>query len=136
MIYTNYHRQQTFFLTGTTLLFLIIAAGLSALGFKASPAEPGTTKDADFWFLLQGSVMTLLSVVLTCIPLWKMSWLTPSAFWVWLFAILATACTIASCVIYTLAPTGWSALVAFAGSFATAALTIELVLAADRASRL
>ena len=108
----------------------------STYGFKVSSAEPGQKNDADFWFLLQGGIMTLLSVVLSCIPLWKASWLTPSALWIWTFSVVATLCTFVSAIIYTLAPTGWSSLVAFAGSFATASMTVVLTQAADRASRI
>lgn len=50
-------------------ILVITAAGLTAKGWEASPHEAGTTQDADFWFLLQSSLMQIAGMVLVLFSL-------------------------------------------------------------------
>jgi hypothetical protein len=98
--------------TITTILWLTFA-GIAlcniwtfALAYYCSTHKPGTTKDADFWFLLQGCITQCFGLAISCLPLLKepllprWSWMPPMVF--------ALLCTVLAPPLYVTLPTEWS----------------------------
>jgi hypothetical protein len=77
-----------------------------ALGYAHSPHLQGTTNDADFWFLIQSTIVQLLGLVVSALierksgglPKWR--WALPTA--------IAGACSIIAIPLYLVVPTEWS----------------------------
>jgi chromate transport protein ChrA len=77
-----------------------------ALGYANSPHLQGTTNDADFWFLIQATIMQLLGLIVSALlerksgglPKWR--WALPTA--------IAGACSITAIPLYLVVPTEWS----------------------------
>ncbi|KAI1015759.1 hypothetical protein LB505_012012 [Fusarium chuoi] len=101
--------------TFTTILWLtFIGTTLSnvwtfALAYNYSDHKPGTTKDADFWFLMQSCITQGFTLIISGIPLRanpvlrKRTWVPPM--------LLALMCTIIAPPLYLTAPTEWSSFV-------------------------
>lgn len=112
-----------------TTLWLTVFATLSniatfALAYSYSTPGPGTFKDADFWLLLQGSIMQWFSLLIASSALWdkttlpRWSWLVPTIF--------ALICSVIAIPLYLLVPTAWSALATTIGSAVQAFMTVQL----------
>ncbi|KAF5981977.1 hypothetical protein FBULB1_4479 [Fusarium bulbicola] len=82
-----------------------------AFAYNYSDHTPGTTKDADFWFLMQncitqGFTLIISGILLRADPrLRKLIWVPPM--------LLALICTIIAPPLYVNAPTEWSSFVGF-----------------------
>jgi hypothetical protein len=70
----------------------VAGAPIFALGYRYSEHKPGTTEDADFWFLIQASAIQMLSISMSCIPLYNTLQL-PKRVWIPL-TIIALLCTL------------------------------------------
>ncbi|KAL6722242.1 hypothetical protein ACLMJK_001349 [Lecanora helva] len=104
----------------------------AAMGWRYSSHKPGTTKDADFWFLLQSSCVALASLVTLGIPIWRRRSL-PGQSWLWTWAKLAIAalCACMAPVCYIFLPTEWSQYVIMASGIIQAFVTLEIALVAE-----
>ncbi|KAF5715797.1 hypothetical protein FGLOB1_2834 [Fusarium globosum] len=117
--------------TFTTILWLtFIGTTLSnvwtfALAYNYSDHKPGTTKDADFWFLMQSCITQGFTLVISGIPLWsdprmqKRTWVPPM--------LLALICTIIAPPLYLTAPTEWSSFVGLIATGIQAFMVLQLV---------
>lgn len=84
----------------------VTSTAFFALGYAHSLHLRGTTKDADFWFLIQATIMQLLGLVVSALlerksgglPKWR--WVLPTA--------IAGACSITAIPLYLVVPTEWS----------------------------
>ncbi|RFU30321.1 hypothetical protein B7463_g5999, partial [Scytalidium lignicola] len=101
---------------------LVFLAGIpGAIAWKQSPHLAGRRSDADFWFLIQNSILqvvgllTIVASLLTRSRLPRQPW-----FWTWGFVGMSSACALAAIPLYLVVPTEWSATVSFAGSAAQA----------------
>ena len=86
--------------------------------------------DADFWLLLQSSVMQLLGLFTPMLPVYR----RPSKYaWVWTWVLVAagSCCAIIVVPLYVIAPTIWSALLSFFGSAGQAFMLLQLALFVD-----
>lgn len=96
-----------------------------ALAYYYSDHLPGTTKDADFWFLLQGCITQVFTLIISGIPLkadsrlWKRMWVPPM--------ILALTCTVIAPPLYLTAPTEWSSFVVLIATGIQAFMVLQLV---------
>lgn len=109
------------------ILFAVILAAIP--GYKAwqySPRQPGTISDADFWFLVQGSMMQIIGLLTIVLPLALSGRLMIQQwFWTWLLFGVSFLCSIAPIPVYLYFPTEWSATIAFLGSAAQAFVTLQ-----------
>ena len=62
------------------------STSLVYLAWTRSQHNPGMTQDADFWTLLQSSIMQLLSLFTMIYPVWRRSWM-PWGTWTWTWGI-------------------------------------------------
>ncbi len=109
------------------VLFGIIISTIP--GYKAwqrSPGHPGTVSDADFWFLVQSSMMQIVGLVTIILPLAMDGRLRfRTWFWTWLLVGLSFACSIAPIPAYLYWPTEWSATIGYLGSAAQTFVTLQ-----------
>jgi hypothetical protein len=105
-----------------SLVSAITNIAFFALGYSRSPHVPGSTKDADFWFLAQASTTQFLGLTafafLECkrdkLPKWR--WALPTG--------IAGLCSIMATPFYVVAPTEWST---FLASVASAVQTFMIL---------
>jgi len=115
----------------TILTFLSTIPGLKA--WQYSTHEPGTARDADFWFLVQGSTMQLLGLLTIIIPLvGSHRMLTRQWFWTWGFVGTSFACAVAAVPIYLHYSTACSSTLAFIASAAQGFVVMQTVLIVNR----
>ncbi|KAF5601774.1 salicylate hydroxylase [Fusarium pseudocircinatum] len=117
--------------TFTTILWLtFIGTTLSnvwtfALAYNYSEHTPGTTKDADFWFLMQSCITQGFTLIISGIPLRadprlrKRTWIPPM--------FLALICTVIAPPLYLTAPTEWSSFVGLVAGGIQAFMVLQLV---------
>ncbi|KAI1027141.1 hypothetical protein LB504_008040 [Fusarium proliferatum] len=117
--------------TFTTILWLtFVGTTLSntwtfALAYNYSDHKPGTTKDADFWFLMQSCITQGFTLIISGIPLRadsrlrKRTWVPPM--------LLALICTIIAPPLYLTAPTEWSSFVGLIATGIQAFMVLQLV---------
>lgn len=94
--------------------------------WQYSPRKPGTIYDADFWFLVQSSMMQLVGLLTIILPL-ALSGRLPFRqwFWTWLLVGVSFSFSVAPIPVYLYFPTEWSATVGFLGSAAQAFVTLQ-----------
>jgi hypothetical protein len=116
-------------------VFVLVSAILVYKAWEYSPHEPGTVKDADFWFLLQGSSMQLLGIAAIIFSLTQSSTLPKQPrTWTLTFVVTSSGSTVAPILLYLYAPTEWSSMLAFAGSAMQALVILQMVFSSDEAS--
>lgn len=120
--------QENVVLIALILIFLTaaIVPGYKAFSISMSSSTSGSTGDADFWYLIQSSIMSILGNLIMVIPLLKHSWFSPAYSTMWIFFTLGVAFSFISIVIYPLVNTGWSSMVAFFGSIASVASVLVM----------
>ena len=92
------------------------------------PNAHGTTQDADFWMLLQSSVMQLLNLLTIVYPASQKSLMHWRPwFWAWMYAMTSCLCLLAATALYVLVPVKWSAVLSFGGSVAQALLILQFM---------
>ncbi|KAK3207537.1 hypothetical protein GRF29_103g1324892 [Pseudopithomyces chartarum] len=118
--FANTAVQETVWLVALSLICFMIATIPLMRGFAISAQENsiGTTQDADFYYLIQGNVMTVLGNFLMVIPLLKESWFSPTYIWMWTFMLMSLLMCGVSVGLYLVVQTGWSSMVAFFASVA------------------
>lgn len=92
----------------------------------------GSIGDADFWYLIQSSIMAVMGNVIMVVPLLKKSWFSPAYGLMWGFFALGLAFAIVAVIIYPLLNPGWSSMVAFFGSIASVASVLIMTQATAR----
>lgn len=110
-----------------------IAIPTTALGWQYSTHKPGTSTDADFWFLIQSCSMVLLSLLTMALPIWKGNDLPDknARTGLHLFMSAGAVSALIAPILYLFVPTEWSALLnVFAGAVQASA-TLRLVLAGE-----
>ena len=120
--------QENVVLIALILIFLTaaIVPGYKAFSISMSSSTSGSTGDADFWYLIQSSIMSILGNLIMVIPLLKHSWFSPAYSTMWIFFTLGVAFSFISIVIYPLVNTGWSSMLAFFGSIASVASVLVM----------
>lgn len=113
----------------TTIVFTI---PILVVAWQYSPHTPGTTKDSDFWFLVQSCGMAIFSLITVAIPMWKGTHLPGHGwYWTWAFMGLAMFLAFAAPFAYAYAPAEWSSLFMIVVSAIQALVTLQLSLVAD-----
>lgn len=125
----------------TAILISLIFLGLSAamipgyVGFSLtfSPSPPTSPHhDADFYFLLQSSIMTVLGNIIAIIPLLKKSWFESAYMLMWCSFGLSFVLAGASLVLYVFAGSGWSSVASFLSSVASVAAVLVVTQATGK----
>ncbi|KAM0083666.1 hypothetical protein ACKRZS_004118 [Fusarium odoratissimum] len=127
-------KKETVTLMVLILMFLIAAiipwSKAFAISWKAG--GKGSTEDADFWYLIQSSIMSVLGNLIMVVPLMKKSWLSPAYSMMWLFFSLGLVLAAVSIAIYPFCNTGWSSMAAFFGSIASVSSVLVMTQATAR----
>jgi len=97
--------------------------------------ETGSTGDADFWYLVQSSIMSVLGNLISVVPLVKGSWFSPAYNVMWLFFIIGLASSAVSIGIYPFLNTGWSSAASFLGSIFSVASVLVMTQATGKDRR-
>jgi hypothetical protein len=126
--------QENVVLITLILLFLTaaIVPGYKAFSISMKSSTPGSVGDADFWYLIQSSIMSVLGSLTMVIPLMKRSWFSLAYGTMWMFFSLGMIFAIIAIVIYPLVNAGWSSMVAFFGSVASVASVLVMTQAAAK----
>lgn len=113
------------------VLFIILAFVPGYKGFAVSEQsdEKGKVTDADFYFLVQSSLMSVLGNFATALPLLPSLRSSGPSRYFWAFAVLGMLSALVSVIMYPFTNTGWSAVVAFVGTVASATSTLVLAVA-------
>lgn len=117
------------------ILFFLIAAilpGYKAFAISMKSNEPGSVEDADFWFLIQSSIMSVLGSLVMVLPLLKKSWFCPAYTTMWIFFFAGVVFAVLSIVIYPRCNTGWSSVLSFFGSVASISSVLAMTQATAR----
>ncbi|KAK0516359.1 hypothetical protein JMJ35_000962 [Cladonia borealis] len=119
-----------------SLLVFVITIPTTALGWRYLPHQPGTTQDADFWFLIQSSWITILGFAVLAIPIWRTKTFSAKArFWVWGLLITGSLCVALSPLVYLFEPTEWSQFMSIVSGIVQVFLTLQIALVADSAGQ-
>ena len=95
-----------------------------AVGYGYSTEVRGTTKDAAFWFLLQGSISQFFGTGYMIIPLLGAAKVRR---WIWLPpAVVAMIFTVSAVPLYLYVPKKWSSLCMLLGNAVQAFLSFQL----------
>ncbi|USP78940.1 hypothetical protein yc1106_06214 [Curvularia clavata] len=115
--------QETATLMALILVFIVAAIipGYKAFAISMQENAVGSIHDADFWSLIQSSIMAVMGNIIMVVPLLKKSWLSPTYGLMWAFFALGLVFAVISVVLYPLLNPGWSSMVAFFGSIASVA---------------
>ena len=116
--------------------FFVLAISVVPLGlaFKLSPNNtPGSTSDANFWLVLQNSLMQALGLATTIFtsPVIRsgkrniLEWKTLST---WTIAIIGLGFVFSAPLAYTRAPPIYSSIISFFASAAQVLMVLQLVL--------
>lgn len=119
--------------TGSRLNFFIPLISIlscipAAMAWTHAMPQVGTHTDAEFYQQLSGSSMQLLSLATLIWPtifstrLARLNWT-----FAWCLAGASATCSVAAVPLYIVAPTAWSAVVAFGGAVAQALVVLQLV---------
>ena len=124
-------------LTPLIFAFMMLALVPFVKGFATSISSPerGTTTDADYWYLIQNSIMIVLGNIVTVLPLLSGRWFSARYLVMWVWFVVGLLLAGLSVVIYPLCNTGWSSLLALFSSLASFAAALELTqaMAAEKA---
>jgi hypothetical protein len=99
-----------------------------ALAWTHSPRKVGTIHDANFYQLIAGSLVQLLSLATLLWPtLFHSTFSGYYWLWTWILAVFSGVCAIISVPLYVFLPTAWSMAVSFGGMIAQALIVLQIV---------
>lgn len=94
-----------------------------------STTSLGSSRDPDFWTLLQSACMQLLGIFTAIYPIRRLPLVAASAqTWAYLFAALGVGTTAFAIPAYIYASVFWSSVLSFLGSAAQAFLVLQLAM--------
>ncbi|KAL8712293.1 MAG: hypothetical protein Q9220_003444 [cf. Caloplaca sp. 1 TL-2023] len=109
---------------------LMVSIPLLYKAYEHSPHRPGSTRDADFWLLVQNSVMQCLNLMTAGLLTIKDRSLQRAFRQAMLgVQLLGISCIISAVVLYTQVPTEWSAMLACVAPALEAFWLVHLLLA-------
>lgn len=116
------------------LLFIVaaIVPGYKAFGISMQESAVGSIHDADFWYLVQSSIMGVMGNIVMIVPLISNSWFSPAYSLMWGYFTLGLVFAVISVVLYPLLNPGWSSVVAFLSSIASVASVLIMTQATAR----
>lgn len=104
----------------------VAPAALFALGYSRSLHLQGTANDADFWFLVQATLVQVQGLVVSALLERKRGRLPK---WRWAFpAAIAAACSIAAMPLYLTVPKEWSAFLSLVAGTTQSFMMLQLFL--------
>ena len=123
------------------MVAIAVSAFPLGLAFHTSTNNArGSTSDADFWLLLQTSLMQLLGLATTTLkslapkPIQRHVLVWPKRL-TWTIAILGLGCTVSAPLLYLWLRPIYSALISFLAGAAQACMVLQLALFVDVAGR-
>ncbi|KAM0331521.1 hypothetical protein ACHAQA_003198 [Verticillium albo-atrum] len=115
--------------TVALVFFLAFAFVFFSLGFAKAYKKGGvgSFNDADFYFLVQNNVMWMLGSFMTIVTLRRESFFSLAYKSVWLILTTGLVCAILSMPIYEQVHTGWTSMLGFLSSMASAAAVLVVL---------
>lgn len=116
------------------VIFIILAfiPGYQGFAISAQSHENGTTSDSDFYYLMQSSIMSVLGNFATALPLLQSARVSEPSYLFFAFSAMGLFSAVLSVVIYPFTNPGWSSVVSFVGTVASAASVLVLTVATAR----
>jgi hypothetical protein len=110
-------------LTALIILFFIgaVVPGYQGFAISMRTAGAGSTEDADFWYIIQSSIMAILGNLMIVAPLLRKPWFSGIYSTMWIFFGLGCAFNALAIINYPFLNAGWSSMFAFFGSVASTA---------------
>ena len=116
----------------TFIVTNILTLPTVALGWQYSIHTTGTTRDSDFWFLLQSCGMALLNLFTVALPMRKGTNLPKASSTIlWIFMAAGAVSAIAAPVFYLYLPTQWSSFLNIIAGAIQAFATLQIALTAE-----
>lgn len=123
---SRYSTTVIFWITITTALFISIPAIVQA--FRYSSHKPGGVEDADFWLLLQAGGMQILNLGTSAYAICKDRMFSRfDRNFLLTMTVAGILFIVAACVLYTKAPTEWSAIVNCFAGFIQAFIVVQVL---------
>jgi uncharacterized membrane protein len=98
--------------------------------YKFSTSESGTMADADFYILIQNSIMMIFGILMGCYPTFSQPGSTAKR-WAHILAVIGTTCCISAIPIYLYFATIWSAWVSFVAALVQGYMVLQLAIAGN-----
>ncbi|KAI0133975.1 hypothetical protein BJ170DRAFT_716280 [Xylariales sp. AK1849] len=113
-----------------TVISILLAFIPSLFGWSRSDSAPGTTEDADFWWMISNVVFQALSFLVFAIPIWHRATL-PIAdnYWTWVLILVGISIALAAIPLYILVSVKYSSMASFIGSAVAALIQVQVSLA-------
>ncbi|PVH70943.1 hypothetical protein DL98DRAFT_617245, partial [Cadophora sp. DSE1049] len=109
-------------------VILLLSCIPIALAWTHSPHEVGRNDDANFYQLIAGSLVQVLSLATLLYPtLFHSTFAGQSWLWTWTLAVISVACTFLSVLLYVFLPITWSMGLAFGGMVAQSLIVLQIV---------
>jgi hypothetical protein len=104
----------------------VIATVLFTLGYSHSTHLRGTTSDADFWFLIQATLMQIVGLAISALLEWRRGGLPK---WRWcLPTAIAGASSMMAVPLYLVVPKEWSSFLSLVAGATQSFMTLQLFL--------
>ncbi|KAF2236428.1 hypothetical protein EV356DRAFT_498457 [Viridothelium virens] len=98
------------------------------IAWKLSSSTKGSTKDADFYLLIQSSAMNILGIFTAVYPTWN--WPASHAKrWAYTFTVLGIVCATVSILVYLYVSMIWSGLLSFSAAAIQAFMVLQFAIA-------
>jgi hypothetical protein len=113
-----FRNQDTIIFIALIALFFIasLIPGYKAFSISVNTPGTGSTSDADFWNLLQSSVISVLGSLMSVMPLMRGSCFSAAYTVTWVLWGAGCACAIISASVYPFCNTAYSSAVSYFGS--------------------
>lgn len=135
-MFGSFAKHNVILVTATVVVLAVSAIPLGLAFHNSAGNAPGSTSDADFWLLIQNSLMQMLGLATTTLislaPRPRKQHITAwPKMLTWTIAVLGVGCALTAPLIYVRIPPMYSALVSFLASAAQACMVLQLALFVD-----
>jgi hypothetical protein len=105
----------------------VISGGLAVLSCLKATQQVGTAQDADFFSLIQNSLMQISSIWVMMLTLRKVRLRDHARIYTWFLVAFGLLSAVVAVPVYVRFPTGWSTLLSAASGISQSLVTLQLV---------
>jgi hypothetical protein len=105
----------------------VISGSLAVVSCLRSTQQVGTVQDADFFSLLQSSVIQMSSIWVMMLTLQKTYLDKHTQIYVWTLVASGMFSAVGAVLVYPLIPTGWSTLLSATSAISQSLVTLQLL---------